>query len=107
MDKLSYILSKSSLSYFSYTSIQIQKILCSACFNRLIKLTFFRCILERSCFLLIKLNPHEIQVHSYSYGSKVFRLQCPQCFPNFCQIFHLLTVAVIMLYIIELNINLS
>ena len=56
----------------------MENIFTSAYFNRLIKLIFFLCIFESSCFLLLTLNPHEKQVNSYSYGSKVFRLQCPQ-----------------------------
>ena len=44
---------------------------------------FFPCILESSCFLLIRLNPHETQIHSYSYGRRVLRWQWPQCLPQF------------------------
>ena len=61
-----------------YKSMQIQNIFCSAYFNRLMKLFFLRCIFESSFFRLLTLYPHEKQVCAYSYGSKVFRLQCPQ-----------------------------
>ena len=53
----------------------MENILTSAYFNRFKKLIFFRCILESSCSRLFTLNSHEKQVNSYSYGSKVLRLQ--------------------------------
>ena len=53
----------------------MENILTSSYFNRLIKFIFFLCIFESSCLRLFTLYPHEKQVHSYSYGSKVFRLQ--------------------------------
>ena len=55
----------------------MENILTSAYFNRFMKLIFLRCIFENSCLRLFTLNPHEKQVNAYSYGSKVFRLQCP------------------------------
>ena len=53
----------------------MENILTSAYFNRILKVFFLRCILERSCLRIFTLYPHEKQVHSYSYGSKVFGLQ--------------------------------
>ena len=62
----------------------MENILTSAYFILFIKLFFLRCVLESSCLRLFTLNPHEKQVNSYSYGSKVFRLQCPQRLAYFC-----------------------
>ena len=78
VDKTLNISSKSSPSYILCTSTHMENILTSAYFNRFIKSIFFRCILESSCLRLFTQNPHEKQVNSYSYGSTVFRLQCPQ-----------------------------
>ena len=51
-------------------------ILTSAYFNLFIKFVFFRCVLESSCLRLLTLSPHDRQVNSNPYGSKVFLLQC-------------------------------
>ena len=62
----------------------MENILTPAYFNRFIKLIFLRCIFESSYLRLFTLYPHGKQVNSYSYGSKVFRSQCPQRFPYLC-----------------------
>ena len=70
------------------------------------KIIRFRCILESSCFRLITLYPHEIQVHSYSYGSNVIREQCLHCLVYFLLIRFQLIPFTINVFI-ELNLILS
>ena len=72
----------------------MENVLTSAYFNLLMKIIRFLCILESSFFRLITLNPHEKQVHSYSYGSNVFGYNDHNASHNFEQS-HLLTAFII------------
>ena len=72
----------------------MENILIAAYFNRFMKFIFLRCIYDNSCLRLFTLYPQTIQVNSYSYGSKVFRLQCPQ----FLAYFSIIWSSVISIY---------
>ena len=61
-----------------YILLHKYKIFFFSIFQAIDKIYFFLCILESSCLRLFTLNPHEKQVHSYSYCRRVFRLQCLQ-----------------------------
>ena len=65
-----------------------QNNLFSAFFNLSIKFTFSPEILPSSCYRFITIKFHDIQVYSFSYGSKVFREQCLHFSTSFCIISH-------------------
>ena len=102
MDKTSFILSKSTPSYFLYASTHMKNILTSAYFNRLIKLIFYVVFWRLRVFVCLRYNHMKSKFIHIRMEVKYFDCNNRSVFHIF-QLFGLPSFPLIIYYNIELK----